>query len=240
MDPVRLGNAYRALRLRRGWRQADVARAISVSRQLVSKIETGQLESVQVRALHSVAGSLRASVDIALRWHGEGLDRLLDAAHAGLVEAVVDRLARAGWETIVEASYSIRGERGSIDVLGLNRPSATVLVVEVKSVVPDSQAMIHAIDRKTRLAREVAVGRGWPCRAVGRLLVVGTSSTARRRVELLSATYRSAFPDRGRRAAVWLREPAGPFSGLLFVPFATRGGARTGVTGRQRVRRPSR
>lgn len=239
MDSVRIGGAYRALRIRRRWRQQDLADVAGVSRQLIAKVEAGRFDDVQLGALRRIGEGLGASVDVNVRWHGEGLDRLLDAAHAGLVEEVVNRLHHLDWETIVEASYAIRGERGSIDIFALHRPTATVLVTEVKSVVPDSQATIHATDRKVRLAPEIARERGWPCRLVGRLLVVGESTTARRRVERLDATYRSAFPARGRSIGVWLRLPSGTMSGLWFVPFATRGGTTNRVTGRQRVRKPS-
>jgi hypothetical protein len=119
----------------------------------------------------------------------------------------VERLQRAGWQTIVEASFSIRGERGSIDVLALHPPSRILLVAEVKSVVPDSQATLHAIDRYVRLAPEIARGRGWTLTAVGRLLVVGESTTARRRVAQLASTYESAFPARGPSVSSWLRRP---------------------------------
>jgi transcriptional regulator with XRE-family HTH domain len=237
MDAIRLGHGIRALRIRRRWRQQDLADAAGVSRQLIAKVESGDIERVQVGTLRAIARALGATLDVLVRWHGEALDRLLDAAHAGLVDSVVARLGRAGWETAVEVSYAIRGERGSIDVLALHPPTAAVLVVEVKSVVPDSQAMLHALDRKARVAHDVARGRGWPCGRVGRLLVVGESTTARRRVELLAATYRTAFPARGRFVQAWLRAPAGPLSGLLFLPFATEGGTRNRVTGRQRVRR---
>lgn len=239
MDPIQIGRACRALRIRRRWRQQDLAEAVGVSRQLIAKVEAGRIDDVQLRTLRAVVGGLGATLDVGIRWRGEGLDRLLDAAHAGLVESVVVRLERHGWETAVEASYAIHGERGSMDVLGLHRATATIVVVEVKSVVPDSQATIHATDRKLRLAPEVARDRGWPCRAVGRLLVIGDSTTARRRVELLGATYRSAFPVRARAVDAWLRAPSGAMSGLLFLPFATRGGTTNRVTGRQRVRRSS-
>jgi hypothetical protein len=56
-------------------------------------------------------------------------------------------------------------------------------------------------------------------------------------VQLIGATYRSAFPIRGRAVGRWLRAPAGRVSGLLFLPYATRDGATNRVTGRQRVRR---
>lgn len=199
-------------------------------------MESGRIDNVQFITLGRVFEGLGATVDVRIRWQGEGLDRLLDAAHAGLVEAVVKRLGGLGWESVVEASFAVGGERGSIDVFALHRATATVLVIEVKSVVPDSQATIHALDRKTRLARGLARDRGWPCREVGRLLVVGESTTARRRVDALEATYLAAFPIRGADVTAWLRSPSGSLSGLLFLPFATTGSTRNQVTGRQRVR----
>lgn len=234
---MRFGHALRALRIRRRWRQVDLAGEVGISRQLVAKIESGRFDDVQVRSLRLIAEGLGASFELLVRWRGEALDRLLDAAHASLVEATVARLEALGWESVVEASFAVRGERGSIDIFALHRPSASVLVVEVKSVVPDSQAMIHAIDRKARLARELARERGWPCVSVNRLLVIGASSTARRRLTALDRTYRTAFPTRGQDVVGWLRAPSGPMSGLLLVPFATGGGTRYRVTGRQRVRK---
>jgi len=111
-----------------------------------------------------------------------------------------------------------------------------VLVVEVKSVVPDSQAMLHALDRKSRLAPEVAKARGWACSGVARLLVVGESSTSRRRISALGTTYSTALPMSGWAVRRWLRAPAGPMAGLLFLPYARGGVTSARSTGIQRVR----
>ncbi len=140
---------------------------------MISRIEHGKIDSVSIATLRRVAEALDAIVEIRLRWNGEGLDRLLDQAHAGLVEALVKRLRADGWLTEVEVSFSIFGERGSIDVLGYHEASGIVLVTEVKSVVPDSQATLVGVDRKARLAPEIARQRGWTCRGVARLLVIG-------------------------------------------------------------------
>jgi hypothetical protein len=187
--------------------------------------------------LDDVVRALDATLDLRVRWNGEGLDRLLDQAHAGLVEGLVNRIRADGWITDVEVSYSIRGERGSIDVLAYHAAAAVVLVVEVKSVVPDSQATLAGIDRKARLAPEIARERGWGCRGVARLLVIGESSTARRRVDALATTYRTTFPITGRDVRSWLRRPRAPISGLMFLPFAQPAHGRTSTTGMQRVRR---
>jgi hypothetical protein len=98
-----------------------------------------------------------------------------------------------------------------------------LFVVEVKSVVPDNQAAILGLDRKSRLAPGIAAERGWHTRAVAKLLVVSATATSRRRVARLRATYDAVFPIRGAKVRSWLRSPAGAISGLLFVPYVTRG-----------------
>lgn len=71
-----------------------------------------------------------------------------------------------------EVSFDIRGQRGSIDILAFHPATGTLLVIEVKSVVPDMQAMLHGVDRKARLAPEIARGRGWRVERVARVLVL--------------------------------------------------------------------
>ncbi|HEX5014643.1 MAG TPA: hypothetical protein VFV72_10870 [Candidatus Limnocylindrales bacterium] len=158
--------------------------------------------------------------------------------HARLVEVAVAMLRASGWEVAVEVSFSIWGERGSIDILAYHRLTGIVLVIEVKSVIPDSQALLHDLDRKARLARQIAEERGWRVRGIARLLVVGASVTARRRVSNLASTYDLAFPARGSAVRRWLRNPEGPMSGLLFVSSAHGASTRDGRVARERVRRP--
>src|SRR5580765_8972595 len=88
----------------------------------------------------SGGAALDARVSCRLTWNGEELDRLLDAAHAAVVEQVVRRLAAEGWVAATEVSFNEYGERGSIDVLGFHPATRCLLVVEVKSVIPDVQA----------------------------------------------------------------------------------------------------
>ena len=227
----------RALRLNASLRQDDLALRVGVTRAAISKIERGQLESTTVRLLIRTAAALGATVDIRLRWNGEQLDRLLDEAHAQLVDVVVRRLQRLGWEVVVEASFSVWGERGSIDIFAFHKTTGTVLVVEVKSVVADSQATVSILDRKARLAPRLAADRGWTCTAVGRLLAIGATATNRRRISDLAATYAAGFPQRGAAVRQWLEHPAGGMSGLLFVPYATGKSVKARPASRQRLNR---
>ena len=123
------------------------------------------------------------------------------------------------WMVATEVSFSVFGERGSIDILAFHAPTRLVLIVEVKSVVPDVQATLVTIDRKERLALGIARDRGWQGDRVARLLVIRDDRTARRRVDRHATTFANAFPDRGRLVRSWLRspDPGGPLRGLWFL-----------------------
>ena len=239
VDRIRFGLQVRALRIRKGLRQHDVARAAGVSRPLISKIEHGDIDTLTLGRLFEVSRAVEAVLDLRLRWRGEQLDRLLDEAHSGLVEAVVEMLKHDGWEVAVEVSFSIWGERGSIDILALHPATATLFVIEVKSVVPDNQAAILGLDRKARLAARIAEERGWQAKVVAKMLVVAATATSRRRVARSGATFDAAFPVRGTQLRRWLRNPTGTVSGLLFVPYVSRGDLRKRRPGLERVRRPA-
>jgi transcriptional regulator with XRE-family HTH domain len=237
MDVGRLRRAIRALRVRRGWRQEDLASRAGIARPVVGRIERGERSGLTVDAVDAVAEALGASVDLNVRWRGEVLDRMLDEAHARLVELVVRRLRDLGWEVAVEVTFSAFGERGSIDVLAVHPARRALVVIEVKSVVPDAQAMLAGLDRKGRLAPELAAGRAWDVRSVARVLVIWDTRTNRRRLERVGQTVRALLPGGSRDVQRWLRDPAGPaVSGVWFVPDARHADA-IGVR-RQRVRLP--
>ena len=240
MDALRFGRQFRALRIRQERRQEDVSARAGVSRSLVAAIDRGELDGVTVGSLLRVAAALGADVDLYLRWRGERLDRLVDEAHAVLVDTFVQLLRGLGWVVEVEVSFSIWGERGSIDILAFHPLFGALLVVEIKSVIADSQATLHGLDRKARLALQAMEGRGWEVRHVSRLLVVGATATARRRVARLAATYDAALPERGTVARRWLRSPDRPIAGLLFLANDSQGSTKTKTVARERVRRPNR
>ena len=239
VDPLRLGRSLRALRIRRAWRQSDAAEAAGLSRSQYARIERGELRGVPIDDVVAACAALGADLDGHVRWHGEGLDRLLDASHAQLVEHVVQMLGDLGWETAVEVSFNRYGERGAIDVLGWHATDRALLVVEVKSLVPDAQTTLSGHDRKARLAGLIGRSRGWDAVHVGRLLVIADSSTSRRRVLALPGTFGAAYPDRAI-AVRGLRRPDGELSGLLFLSDSHRTDTRRRSTARERVQGPRR
>ena len=240
MDWVRAGITIRALRIKTSVTQAELSVRARVSRNAVGAIERGRADEVRLAELDRVANALGASIDVRIRWRGEHLDRLLDEAHALTVATVIDRLVRLGWETAIEVSFSIWGERGSIDVLAWHPATETLLVIEVKSVIADLQSLLHGLDRKTRLAREIAAERGWHAKSVARLVVVAESPTSRGRVKRHASVLDAALPLRGRDLRAWMRAPRGPMSGLLFLSNAAHGRTTTPIWRRERATRASR
>lgn len=226
MDAVRIGLSFRALRRRRGWSQARLADRIGLSASAVSRVERGGADRMAVRTLIRIADELGARLVMRLMWQGEELDRLLDKDHARLVEAMVNWLVAAGWSASPEVTFRSGPERGSIDVLAWHATTHTVLVVEVKSVVPDIQAMLSGLDRKARLAPIIARDRGWIPWVVSRLLVLPEDRTARRRVEALTATFDRALPARNVAVRHWIKDPRGPLAGVVFLSDATQAGPR--------------
>lgn len=230
MDWVRIGLAFRALRRRLGWTQAELGRRARVSQSAVSRLERGLGRSLTIRTVDRVAEALGARVTVRLLWHGEDLDRLLDAAHAEIVDAIVRLLRAKDWDVAVEVTYSIFGERGSIDVLAFHPHHHALLVVEVKSTVADIQSLLAGIDRKARLAIRIAAERGWLATSVSRLLVIAENRTSRRRLAAHAATIEAALPLRGHTVRAWISNPRDPIGGVLFVPSSQR------TTPRRRIR----
>jgi len=107
MDPVRLGLALRALRIRRGLRQVDVASSAGVSQSTVSNLERGSIHRTPLATIGRVAAVLGGDLDVRVRWRGAEMDRLLDEGHARLVNLITHRLRARDWDVIVEATFSI-------------------------------------------------------------------------------------------------------------------------------------
>ena len=220
MTDQRLGAIVRFLRLRLRWRQIDLAGRAGVSQSVVSRIERGHLGRLPLETIRRVLAALDARGDLVVRWRGGDLERMLGAAHSALHEEVAARLlAVSGWSLAPEASFSIYGERGVIDLLAWHEPTRSILVIELKTELVDFNELLGTLDRKARLAREVAAERGWTrASSVSVWLVVIDSSTGRRRVRDHARMVRAALPEDGRAMRRWLVQPTGRIAALSFWP----------------------
>jgi transcriptional regulator with XRE-family HTH domain len=240
MDRLRLGRSVRALRIEAGWRQVDLAARSACSRTVISRIERGDVTGSTIGVLAAICAALSADLDVRIRWRGEGLDRLLDERHAGVVDQFVRLLGQAGWDAAVEVTFNERGERGSVDVVGWMPAARALLIVEIKSVVPDAQATLVALDRKARLGPSIGRTLGWDPLDVSKVLGVSVGSTNRRRVPDFEAMFRAALPLRGLALRRWLRDPSSPVAALMFLPDSRQKSTRRGARSWLRTVRPSR
>jgi hypothetical protein len=182
-----------------------------------------------------VFGSLEARIDLQPSWRGAELERLLDLDHAAIEEALARRIERDGWTVLIEVTYSIGGERGSIDVLALDAARRAALVVEVKSDIAAAEAVGRKLDEKRRLAPAIVHQRvGWTPITVAAVLVLPEGPRLRRLLAGPAASLGRAFPIASRAVATWLRNPNRPIAATWFLTLSTpRAGRRVRIAKRR-------
>ncbi|HSH22267.1 MAG TPA: helix-turn-helix domain-containing protein [Candidatus Caenarcaniphilales bacterium] len=237
MDDQRVGGALRAVRIRKRWRQKDVAARAGVSPAMVSLLERGHLDRVSLLTLRRVAAVLDVRLDVVARWRGGELDRLMNAAHAALHEEVARYFGElSGWQQLPEVSFAFFGERGVIDILAYHEASGALLVVELKTELVSIEDLLSTTDRRMRLAARIAGERGWHAATVSAWVVVAESDANRRRAGKHAATLRSGLPANGHQMRAWLGRPEGSIAALSFWANSNRGGVKQRLSSEKRVR----
>lgn len=240
MDDQQAGSAFRAIRVRKGWRQQDLSMRAGVSRTLIGQIEHGRLASVPLGTIRRVAAALDARFNTVVRWQGGDLGRLINARHAAMHEAVARSFGSLdGWVAEPEVSFSIYGERGIIDILAWHPGRRILLVVELKTEFVDINELMGTVDRKRRLAAVIARERAWDPLIVATWVVVSDNRTNRRALTGHEAVLRAKFPVDGRMMRSWLRRPEGRCNALSFLPWVHDAGVRRDLAPVRRVNRPS-
>jgi transcriptional regulator with XRE-family HTH domain len=236
VNDAELGGVVRALRHRRGWRQADLAGRAGVSASLIGLLERGHAEALSVRGVRRIASAL----DVRLGWdagyRGAELARLRDADHARLAELLTRRLEEFDWTVVPEVSFNHFGDRGRVDLLAFHPSTQTLLVIEIKTVIAEIQALLGTLHVKERVAPNVARSLRWTATRAIPCLIVADSTTNRRHLAAHARLF-ARLNLRGKGAVAWLRRPDGAPDGLLlFVKLPDRIGADVRRAGRQRVR----
>ena len=239
MDDARAGRLIRVLRQRRGWRQVDLAEKAGVGQSVVSDVELGRLNGISLGTVRKVVAAFGLSFEGVIRGLGADAERVLDERHAALLGACAAWLSRLGWKTLAEVSYSVWGERGSIDLLAWHPASAILLVIEIKTELASVEETLRKHDEKVRLAPTIVRPFGWTPNSVCRLLVLPEDRTQRRRVAAHGAVLNGSYPTRTRQVRSWCRAPSGSIAGLAFLPPTAPSRRMAGRGRRERVRVPS-
>lgn len=217
-DDERLGRLLRAIRRRAGLTQLALALRAGVPRGDVMMIEAGDVGLIPLERTRRVFDAVGGRAKLSAFWNGAVADRLLDEAHARIVERALAVFQARGWETAIEVSFSEFGERGSIDILGARRAPSAIAVCEIKSDFGSLEETNRVLDMKERLAPKLAERTfGFRPRTIGRLLILPERSTLRRVVDEHVRTMGAIYPARGREVRRWLRDPAVPLRGIWFL-----------------------
>lgn len=246
MDDRRVGRIIREVRVRKAWRQRDVAYAAGVSQSLVSRIERGRIDNLSLARIRKLGDALDIRISLDAWWQSGDIDRLIDRGHAALVDHVVASLRADGWVTRVEVTFNHFGERGAADVVAWNPHERILLIVEVKTRIGDIQATASTFERKVRILPKVLLAEaGRRARSVARLLVIAETHGNRAVVREHPAIFDVIWPARTAETRRWLRRPtvadgttSRGFGGVWFLPYERTGAAAARCRQVQRMRRP--
>lgn len=235
MDDQRFGSTIRAVRVKRGWRQLDLATRAGVSRATISRLERGHPGTFSLDTIRRVAAALDVRVDLVPRWRAGDLDRLMNAKHSQLHELVARWFAKElpDWVLAPEVSYAIYRERGVVDIVAWHPDRRAILVIELKTDIVDVNDLIGKVGEKARLIRQIVRDRGWQPLTVSTWVIVGAGRTNRARLAAHQSVLRAAFPADGRAIRAWLADPLGSVSALS----TWTGRAARPLTPARRVRR---
>jgi transcriptional regulator with XRE-family HTH domain len=185
--------------------QQQLADRVGLKRGYVAMIEGGRANP-SLKAVERLARALDMEVDLVIRPpQVVGSPGVRDGVHARCSGHVDRRLRSAGLLVAREVEIVHARSHGWIDLLAFDRRSATLVLIEVKTLLDDLGSMERQIGWYERSALGAAHRLGWrPHRAMTWLLVLATTAN-----EITIQEHRdifdAAFPVRARVADTWLR-----------------------------------
>lgn len=225
-----MGRILRMLRIRKDWRQEDVAAKAGLSQSAIGRQERGWTGALTALERHAAVFDLR--VEVRLVGRGGDLARLADEEHAAIIESLAAWFQDHGYVTEPEASFSEWGERGRIDLLAFDRRTGTLVIVEVKTQLVDLQDLFGALNIRMRLSHAMAARRGWRIQRAAIILAVADTA-ANRAIVRAHRTLFDGFDGR-RLSTVALGRNGGRVLHWVRPAAASR---QLWIGGRQRVRR---
>jgi transcriptional regulator with XRE-family HTH domain len=179
---LQIAETVRETRRAHGWSQAELGRRAGVSQSTICRIERGSVEKLTFETASRVLDALGIRVSIDLRSPLiADRRRQSDAGHARCVAYVDRRLERQGWIPRTEVQVISGNARGWIDILAYRPSDQVLLLVEVKTDLPDIGAVMRQQSWYEREASQCARQFGWrPRRLVSGLFVLASATNIAR------------------------------------------------------------
>jgi hypothetical protein len=174
---------------------------------MVSLIERCDVPDLPISTAVRVLDALDVEIDLRLAVPTGG-GRQRDAAHARCVAYVARRLESHGFRVAAEVPIVHGRWHGFIDVLAYHPVDRLLVILEVKTELPDIGAMDRQLGMAERCAWDAAHRLGWrPRSATSALLLLSTDENDRR-LSANGSWFNRRFRVRAREINRLLSDPA--------------------------------
>lgn len=202
------------MRLSAGLSLSDLARAASIHRTHLARIEAG---SVVASVPVLIAIGVALGCDTSLRFFEGSGPRIHDRFQAPMIEGFLRRLDGGRWAAEVEVPVAEPG-RGVIDLVLDERRAPLVVATEMQSRIDRLEQQIRWMAEKADglAARRRADGRE---QVVSRLLVLRSTADTREIARRFERTLATAYPARAADVvdALTTRDAPWPGAGLVWM-----------------------
>ena len=202
---VRVGDLFRATRIRLDITQHELARAGGLTRAYISAVELGHANPT-IDVVERIARALGLDLEVAAQQPAMIGTRQRDIVHARCSAHVQRRLQAHGFECLREVEITQGRSHGWIDLMAFDRGTGTLFVIEVKTTLDDIGAAERQLAWYERVGPDLVRSRGWRVRHVRAWLLILASEEVEGSIRTNRQVLRVAFPVR----AVAMRRLLGP------------------------------
>jgi transcriptional regulator with XRE-family HTH domain len=192
-----VGETVKTTRKNARWSQRELSRRSGVSQAQICRIERGTCRNLEVGVID------RLFVALGIRyWLAADVPRVTrpqsDQVHARCSAYSTRRLVSDGWLVKREVEIGTDRSRGWIDILAFHPGSGVLLVIEIKTELPDLGAVERSMNWYEREAVRAARRFGWRPSWVGSALLLLHSRANDERVMSARSVIQIGFPGRAR------------------------------------------
>jgi transcriptional regulator with XRE-family HTH domain len=192
---AKLGGEVRAMRRRRRWSQADLARRAGLGRGVVTRLERG-VGRLDLEVMERISIVLGVTLNVSLG--RDPREDVADAGHLAMQELVL-KLGRAtGFDRQLELATRPAESWRSIDVVLVSEARRAAIAIECWNTIGDVGAAARSSSRKLADLEQAAVGRWGEDARAALVWVVRDSLRNRGLVARYPEAFAARFPGSSR------------------------------------------